>query len=227
MERGTYVLQNDGERENKPYPGTMVTPNICYCTDRKYRWYYEYNLLRNPRIFITIVKVIGLSFLILYIMMIVFTLIDGGPDVGEDILSFTRVMAFVVLGAFVLTGISYVIYALALGGKYMVLFEMSEICIRHIQCEKQFEKAQAIGWLNIFMGAKQGNLAQVAGGKNVMMHSESISNFDKVTSIKARKRGHIIYVNEMLTKNQIYADEADFEFVADFIIRHCPQVKVK
>lgn len=44
------------------------------------------------------------------------------------------------------------------GWKYIVLFEMNEEAIRHIHMNKQFKKAEAMGWLTALIGAASGHL---------------------------------------------------------------------
>ena len=41
--------------------GTRVTENVYFCPDGKYRWNYEFNMLTNPAILITTLKVMALS----------------------------------------------------------------------------------------------------------------------------------------------------------------------
>ena len=44
-----------------PVQGQRVKENIYLCQDGVYRWVYEYKLMSNPTILITIMKVLGLS----------------------------------------------------------------------------------------------------------------------------------------------------------------------
>ena len=55
--------------------------------------------------------------------------------------------------------------------------------------------------------------------------SGSISDFDKVRRVKANRRQHLIKVNQTLERNQVYVTEEDFDFVLDFIRKHCPNAK--
>ena len=208
-------------------PGVMVTPNICYCADGAYRWYYEFSLLRNPRILFSVFKVLGLTVAILFVILSVIWLKDG-VDEWVEMMSGAGLIFGIVIGViFVLSIISYLIFAAINGGKYVVLFEMTDTYIRHIQEPRQFKKAQAIGWLNMFLGATQGNLAQIGQGMVMASTNEMQSDFSAVRSVKARRRGNIIYVNETLLKNQVYAEDVDFDFVANFIIPRCTKARIK
>ena len=57
--------------------GQKVSENIYLCSDGKYRWIYEYDMLRNPALLITILKVMSLSFGIVMLFLILINLIDG------------------------------------------------------------------------------------------------------------------------------------------------------
>lgn len=47
--------------------GKKVTENIYLCPDGKYRWYYEFPMMKNPTLLFTIWKVLGISFGIVYL----------------------------------------------------------------------------------------------------------------------------------------------------------------
>lgn len=40
------------------------------------------------------------------------------------------------------------------------------------------------------------------------------------------KSRHVIYVNQVLGHNQVYADDADFDLVRNHIVEHCPNPKI-
>ncbi|MBQ9614086.1 MAG: hypothetical protein IJV14_16465 [Lachnospiraceae bacterium] len=62
---------------NEEHTGRKVTENIYLCPDGKYRWTYELQMLKNPTILITILKVILLSFGIVMAFLILINLIGG------------------------------------------------------------------------------------------------------------------------------------------------------
>ena len=51
------------------------------------------------------------------------------------------------------------------------------------------------------------------------------SELKNVSGLKVRKGRHTIYVNQTLNKNQVYAEDADFDFVERFLKEHCPGAK--
>lgn len=49
--------------------------------------------------------------------------------------------------------------------------------------------------------------------------------YASVKNIKVRRRRHLIKVNQLFNKNQVYVPDAHFDFVLDYIRSRCPQVK--
>lgn len=89
---------------------------VTRCGDGKYRWVYEYPMLKNPTILLTTLTLF---------------LLCGLAPVG-----------ILVLIALPLTLISYGILAMNYGWTYIVLFEMDETGITHLQQPRQFPKTQ-------------------------------------------------------------------------------------
>ena len=207
--------------------GEPVTENIRLCPDGVYRWYYELNMLKNPVIILSVWKVLGISFGAVFALLLALDLMQGTIRSTADLGS--AVVPFLILTAvfFVLSIISYLILAALYGWKYMVLFEMTEDYIRHIQMPKQFQRAQALGWLTMLAGRSAGKPAMAELGLNVSARNTSISEFKNVAVIKPRRRRNTIYVNQRFDRNQIYAENADFDFVESFLLDHCIKAKVK
>ena len=53
------------------------------------------------------------------------------------------------------------------------------------------------------------------------------SEFDKVRKVKSYPRRGLIKVNERFSHNQVYVFSEDFDFVNDYIISHCKNLKEK
>ena len=203
--------------------------NITKGQDGIYRWVHELNLYKNPVVLFTIWKIFGIVFAAIFVLTVFL------PEAIEDIHYFAtadfakdlKVCGLILLGMFVLTLVSYFIYALMNGGKYCVIFEMGENGVRHIQMEKQVEKAQAVSLLTILAGAASNNLTTVGVGMMSGAKTESVSEWSRVKSVKCSRLMHTIKVNETLEKNQVYTAPEDYEFVRDFIVSHCTQAKIK
>ena len=202
--------------------GTRITKNVWLCSDGVYRWSYEMDMLRNPVILITVWKVLGLSFGIVYLFTLFMDLIQGVVRSLEDLWNTSKVF-LILIGVFFVIGIvAYLIVAASYGWKYQVLFEMTDEYVKHIQMPKQVKKAEAIGWLTAFAGLLSGKAYMVGLGLSASAKSTSTSEFSKVRKVKSRRIWHTIHVNHLLERNQIYAEKEDFDFVERFIKEHVP-----
>ena len=206
--------------------GEKITENIWLCPDGVYRWTYEYDMLKNPTIIFTVWKVLGLSIGIVMGFVFLIDLIEGNYQSAEDWLGLGKLILIMTGIMLVLSIVSYVILAAIYGWKYQVLFEMTDEYVRHIQMPKQVKKAQAIGWLTALVGLVAGKPTTVGVGLNAASGSTSTSVLKNVATLKIRKGRNTIHVNQKLDRNQVYAEDADFDFVADFLKAHCPNAKI-
>ena len=211
--------------DEKNIQGEKVTENIFLCPDGKYRWYYAFQMLRNPTILFTVWKVLGLSFGVVYLMTFLLSLGDVRYFGWGSIWSLTKGFLLLALVFLVLGALAYLILAWLYGWQYIVLFEMDEKEVVHIQMPKQFKKAEAIGWLTAVVGVLSGKPAMAGLGIQTAVKSSTTSEFANVRRLKALRRRHTIKVNQLLNRNQVYAEEADFDFVWRYIVDHCPQAK--
>ncbi|MBE0698688.1 MAG: hypothetical protein IH586_17355 [Anaerolineaceae bacterium] len=78
----------------------------------------------------------------------------------------------------------------------------------------------------VLAGVMAGNIQATAAGMLAGTKQSLFSSFEKVKSITVNEKRHVIYVNEKLSRNQIYADTADFAFISDYIIKRCKKAKV-
>ena len=192
-----------------------MSENIKKCDDGTYRWVYEFNMLKNPMIFLTVLKIF---FLVLVGMWLVFGLFRIGNDgfVGAFVAQ-TKELLIPAVILFGLSIVSYIILACIYGFKYCVLFEMNETGIRHIQMEKQYKKAQAIGWITAMIGAAAGKPGVMGTGLLAATKNEQATEFSKVKRMRALKVFHTIKLDGLLNHNQIYTDPEDYDFVLDYI----------
>ncbi|MBQ4426051.1 MAG: hypothetical protein II882_10020 [Lachnospiraceae bacterium] len=204
-----------------------VTPNITLGEDGKYRWVYEFDMLKNPTILITTVKALLLSFGIVMAFMLGMQLIEGVMTTFDEYWNFYKWMLVLLGVLLVLAVISYLILAKIYGWKYMVLFTMDEEGVENRQMKAQFDKTQAIGWLTAAVGLASGKVGMAGTGMLAATRDRAVSVFDSVRKVKSVRRRHVIYVNHLLMHNQIYAEDADFEFVRNWIVTHCPKAKIR
>lgn len=197
---------------------------IMLCQDGKYRWYYEYPLLKNPVILFTIWRVVLIAVFVPALIVLLSEMSDG----------FFRAIKqfFVVYGitfgvVFVLSCIGYFLLAAMYGFQYIVLFEMDEEGVTHTQQGKQFKKAQAIGWLTTLVGAAKGSPGTMGAGILAGSKQTMRSEFKNVSRVIGLKRRNTIKVNQLFAKNQIYVRAEDYDFVWDYITSRCEKAKIK
>ena len=204
--------------------GEQVTEHIYLCGDGVYRWYYALPMLKNPVILFTVWKVLGLAFGIVYLFTLLLSLKD--IIVYDGLAGFwdlTRPFLILFLVFLVIGVAAYLILAACYGWHYIVLFEMDEEKVVHIQTPRQFKKAQALAWLTVLAGLAGGRLTTVGSGMLAATKSTSTSEFHRVAHVIPRRRLNTIKVNQLLDRNQIYAEGEDFDFVLNYILERVPE----
>lgn len=121
--------------------------------------------------------------------------------------------------------IAYAMVAAMYGGKYIILFTMDENGINHEQIPEQAKKARKLGMLTAGAGAAGGSLSSIGLGISVANRTSMYSDFKSVRSVKKGRWGHVIKIREILSNNQVYVRDEDFDFVYNYIREHCPRVK--
>ncbi len=217
--------------QNQPDKGAHNTPeaaktdrpdragaNIVMDQNGNMRWVYEFSFWKNASILFTTWKVFMLACLAPGLLMFFLSLSDG---LGEALKIALMVYGIGAAAVTVLLAISYPLVALLYGGKYCVLFKMDGTGVDHIQLQKQYRKAQAVGLISVILGLAGSN-PTVAGAGLISAARQSMhTDFSKVKSIRIREKRHTIYLNETLFHNQVYAEPADFSFIREYILGHC------
>lgn len=203
------------------------------CDDGVWRWAYGLDMIRNPVIFLTVVKVLLFSALVVLGTFVVFGLFGNGFDVPELIRGFVEATdgddfkyALIALAVFVgVVVFSYFVVATQYGGKYVVLFEMGDTEIRHVQTSEQFEKGSRIGKATAVMGILGGKPSVAGLGISTSVRNSTTSTYVNVRKIKAIRRLNVIFLKEGLTRNQIYVGDEDFDFVLNYLKERCPNAR--
>lgn len=205
--------------ESIDYLGSRVK----LCEDGKYRWKYELNMITNPVIMITVFKVFLYTVLILVLIFCPILFIVDGDWAG--VLGMFKSMG-IVLGIFaVLTFLGTVILSWVFGGKYVALFEMDDKEIVHSQLDVQQKKARKLGMLTFLVGLFAKRPSTMGTGLLSTVKNSSISEFSKVRRVRSRRWLHTIKVNQFLERNQIYVPQEDYDFVLDYIMSCCRNLK--
>lgn len=204
-------------------PESIIDHKVRQYNDGKYRWVYEMPVLTNPSIFLSVFKIFGYIFGVSFVVFGFFIYAIHGDWAGLWEMAKGYLIA---LGIFaVLTVLGVLVVAAMYNGKYIVMFEMDEHTIKHIQVSEQFRKAKKLGQLSAFAGMMSGNFTLAGAGLLMSSKDTSVSNYTEVRRVKPLRRMHVIKVNELIEKNQIYVTDEDFDFVYDYIKSRCLNAK--
>ena len=199
--------------------------NITMCSDGKYRWVYELDMYKSLAIIKELWRTILIAMVIVLAVMFVINIMDSGL---METLIFLAQAAAIMAGIFlVLSIIGYLVFAYIVGGKYCVVFEMDEAGVNHKQHEKHVKKVQLTGAITTLAGAAGGSLNTAGTGVLAASRTSMLTYFDEVKELEILPKEHLIRLNETLSRNQVYAEDEDFAFVASYIKARCRNAKVK
>ena len=194
------------------------------CNDGKYRWVYELDMYKSSVIIKEVWRAMLIAGVIVLAILFAINIMDG--DLMET-LQFVGQAAAILFGIFlVLSIIGYLVFAYIIGGKYCVVFEMDEEGINHKQHDKHVKKSELVGAITVLAGLAGGNLSTVGTGILAASRTSMLTYFDDVKELEILPKEHLICLNETLSRNQVYAEDEDFAFVADFIRARCRNAKV-
>jgi len=202
----------------------MADSRVQLFPDGKYRWVYEVPMLRNPSILFDVYKVLGVSFFIVWLFNVI--LISCEDGLSLDSLWGVTSGFLVLLGVFLVIGyVAYIIVAWYYGWKYIVLFTLDEKEVKHQQMPRQVKKAKVLGALTALAGAAAGRPGVVGTGILSATRFSSTSVLANVEHLVPRRRLNLIKVNQLLNRNRVFVPDEDFDFVYDFLCRHCPNAR--
>ena len=207
------------------YEGSRVS----LCKDGKYRWTYEFNMLKNPAIILVVYKIFLILLSIPFIINVIALARNGElqKEWNDRLWSGSNPKVWLVVMAVfvVIILLAYLLVAWMYGGKYIVHFTMDENCIVHEQEAAQSKRAQKLGLLTALVGIFAKRPSTIGAGMLAASRTTFTSDFPNVRRIKPRRALHLIKVNQLLERNQVYAQKEDFDFVLDYIRQHCPKAK--
>lgn len=181
-------------------------------------WIHEVNLYRSWSILFLVGKIFFFIWLALALFLIGLGAFEDG--LGEALSNMGLPMLWVLLFLAVLITFSYYLYALAMGGRYSVLFRMDEKGVSHTQLPRQFKRAQTLGVLAAAAGLLTGNFDAAGAGMLSASRSTMVTHFRKVNAIKPKPRQQTIKLRSGLMHNQVYTAPEDFGYVLGFIREH-------
>ena len=186
-----------------------------------YRWIYEQPMLKSFFLLYEVWRVLLLAAVIICLLMAIFNLFSGEGFKG--VLSAFETAGLVCLIMVILSIPAYYIVTRANNNKYTVLFEMDENGIDHTQIKT--DAAKALDALTVFTGMAARQRTTTAAGLLSASGSSLHSDFSKVKKIRCIRENNTILLSSTFIRNQVYAEDEDFDFVSGFIIDHCPNVR--
>ena len=204
-------------------PNDYSGSRVALCEDGKYRWTYPLDMLKNPSILFVLLKIFGILLSIPLLIALISAAANNDWQKIWD--GFIKIWLIVMVVFFVIILISYLIVVWMNGGKYVVNFTMDEKRLIHEQVPVQYDRARKVGLLAVLMGIFAKRPATAGAGALAASRDTSVSVFDKVRRIKPRRGQNLIKVNQSMERNQVYVPDEDFDFVLDFIRKHCPNAK--
>ena len=201
--------------------------NITMCTDGKYRWVYELNLYKNSAIIKEVGRGVLISLVIVLALIFGFEMIDGIGTFAEKLQYVAELAGILLAIMLVITILGYLLYSYMMGGTYCALFEMDENGVCNKAQEKHIKKAELISAITVIAGIASGRPGVVGTGMLASARTSMYTRFDSVKELEILPKQHLIRLNEKLSRNQVYAEDEDFAFVADYIRTRCRNAKVK
>ncbi len=191
---------------------------VVQCRDGKYRWLYEMSLYTNPTVLMLVMKIMGWVIVGIWVFLIIIELCDGPSWEGLWDVTVTFFFMFLLMMALCVVG--YFVYALMVGGKYVVLFEMDDNGVMHKQMPPGVKKAQLIGRIAALAGVARGNPGMTAQRIRVAARTPMHSDLKPVRPVEPFPRRHLIKVNAPFNYNQVYVGKEDYDFVLNYILDH-------
>lgn len=204
-------------------PNDYSGSRVALCEDGKYRWTYPLDMLKNPSILFVLLKIFGILLSIPLLIALISAAANNDWQKIWD--GFIKIWLIVMVVFFVIILISYLIVVWMNGGKYVVNFTMDEKRLIHEQVPVQYDRVRKVGILAAIVGIFAKRPVAAGAGALAASRNTSVSVFDKVRRVKPRRGQNLIKVNQSLERNQVYVPDEDFDFVLDFIRKHCPNAK--
>ncbi len=187
--------------------------------DGSYQWAYISDLHKDLTMLEVVFIALGISFLLI---LVSFMAASGGRGIDLE-------TALIVMACFLVIGLigfgSWWLVCTLYGWKNGMVFRMDEEGIDMRQVKDQAEKTQLIAKLTALTGALTHNYGTMAAGLNAT--ADAHSTFKNVTGISGERRRNRITVRSVMFFNMIYVDDDHYDAVFDYLVKHCPNARVK
>lgn len=188
-------------------------------------WIYDYNLLKNPTMFIIVLKAFALAFLFPYFLVVLLSVIDGDFNLDRFVnisKGFLIIYTFLIL---LITFSYYLIYIPLKGKSYLIIYKMNEKDITFIEHRDKKNKMNALQKVGVIVGTLSGNPTLAGSNLLAMSHSSLTSRFSRVRKI-------IIYNNHIklrgsdMVHNHIWFHQDDKDYIINVLSSKCTKAKV-
>lgn len=193
--------------------------NIKKGADGVYRWVYDLNLFKNPTVMYRAWRLFGISFGVLWILVAVFKRAQENFWFS-GFLALTRDLVIILAVLLAASAVIYYLYALLLGGKLCILFEMDEHGVRHSQVPKYMKKNDLVKKISAFVDEPPEEPLPPSTGMIATVKTSMYSDFGKIKKIAVIPERECIKIIEALGKNQVRAAGEEFDFVSGYILNH-------
>lgn len=186
--------------------------------DTPYTWTYQYSLYRHPADnFRTI------FWALLATLVITWTIVSCINACENGIGSLSGSFLFLIIaigGVVVLSYLGSLFIAFVNGGKYTVMFEMDDKKIIHRQLttpgdrqDKVVKSSIVIALLTLGHGARTPFINQIKAKSRIVC----TTSWSKVVQVVPHRSQHLICLKERVGTNKIYASDADYDFILNYI----------
>lgn len=86
---------------------------------------------------------------------------------------------------------------------------------------------QVLAMITVVAGAAAGNPTATGAGLLAGSKQSSYTKFAKVKQVVVHPKRQVIYLNESMQHNQVYAASEDFDAVRDYILSQTPKANIK
>ena len=194
--------------------------------DGGYTWRYDFPMLQKPDMIVSILMTLLLISSGLYVFLLIISFVYGNMKDMEDFRKLTLVVLAVAAGLLLLGVLAYLLLAAVYKGRFEYVYLMDRDGLCQTQTDRQLKANRTMGLLASAGGVSSGSLAATSAGLTAASRASVRLAFTKVKKIRPDRKRNYIDLRQTIQSMKVYAGDADFEFVKDFIIRSCPTAMV-
>ena len=188
--------------------------------DGSYEWLYELDMKKNNSILKVVLIAIAASCIPILLMMVFLNFRDGF-DPMMNLVTFGSILAAILIGL-----ICYWMVGVRYRWSYFMVYRMDEEGISFRQVKGQKKQTAEAGRAIALLGAASGSIGAVSAGMG-MADNSSLSKFKDVKKISLNRYTNQIDVISPFLVNMVYVTDEYYDFVLDYLVRHCPDASVK